>query len=141
MTRSGLITALAVVQLLIGAVWLSIAFYLLSLMGSPEIANDQGAMQGLRIGALSIGVFAVPTLISAVGLWKAMPWGRWLAVAIYALTLCALLYSAIFEHDPMDGSDITMAIVFAVLLVVFSLPAVGRQLRPSSQRSAISTPQ
>ena len=140
MTRSGLITALAVVQLLIGAVWLSIAFYLLSLTGSPEIANDQGAMQGLRIGALSIGIFAVPTLISAIGLWKIMQWGRWLAAAVYAVTLCALLYSPVIEHDPMDGSDITMAIVFAVLLIVFSLPAVGKQLKPGSQHSAVGVP-
>jgi uncharacterized membrane protein (DUF2068 family) len=129
MTRSGLITALAIVQLLIGAVWLSIAFYLLALMRSPEIAHDQGALQGLRIGFVSIIIFAVPTLISAVGLWKVRPWGRWLAITFYALTLCALLYSPVFEHDPMDGSDITMTIVFAVLLVLFSLPQVGRELK------------
>ena len=137
MTRSGLITALAVVQLLIGAVWLSLAFYLLSLMSSPEIANDQGAMQGLRRASLSIGIFAVPTLISAVGLWKVKRWGRWLAIALYALTLCALFYGPVFEHDPMDGSDITMSIVFAVLLIVFSLPAVGRQLKAGNQHPAV----
>ena len=137
MTRSGLITALAVVQLLIGAVWLSMAFYLLSLMGSPEIANDQGALQGLRIGFVSILIFAVPTLISALGLWKVKPWGRWLAIVFYALTLCALLYSPVFEHDPMDGSDIVMTIVFAVLLVVFSLPQIGRQLKQSSRPSGV----
>src|SRR5215813_851524 len=108
-------------------------------MSSPEIANDQGAMQGLRRASLSTGIFAVPTLISAVGLWKVRRWGRWLAIALYALTLCALLYSPVFEHDPMDGSDITMSIVFAVLLIVFSLPAVGRQLGSGTQRSAVST--
>jgi uncharacterized membrane protein (DUF2068 family) len=137
MTRSGLITALAIVQLLIGAVWLSIAFYLLALMRSPEIAHDQGALQGLRIGFVSIIIFAVPTLISAVGLWKVRPWGRWLAITFYALTLCALLYSPVFEHDPMDGSDITMTIVFAVLLVLFSLPQVGRELKRSNQPSGV----
>lgn len=138
MSRSGLITALAVVQLLIGAVWLSIAFYLLSLMRSPEIANDQGALQGLRIGFVSIVLFAVPTLISAIALWKVKPWGRWLAIAVYVMWLCALLYSPVVEHDTMDGSDITMAIVFGVLLVVFSLPQVGRQFGKSTRRSAVS---
>jgi uncharacterized membrane protein (DUF2068 family) len=141
MSRSGLITALAVVQLLIGAVWLSIAFYLLALMRSPEIANDPGALQGLRIGFVSIVVFAVPTLISAIALWKVRQWGRWLAIAVYALTLCALLYSPVFEHDTMDGSDITMSIVFAVLIVVFSLPQIGRQFRMSSPQSAVSIPE
>ena len=139
MTRAGLITALAVVQLLIGAVWLSIAFYLLSLTQSPEIAHDQGALQGLRIGFVSILIFAVPTLISAIGLWKVKPWGRWVAIGMYALTLCALLYSPVFEHDPMDGSDIAMTIAFAVLLIVFSLPAVGRHLGRSTQQSTINT--
>ena len=138
MTRSGLITALAVVQLLIGAVWLSIAFYLLALMRSPEIANDQGALQGLRIGFVSIVIFAVPTLISAIALWKVKQWGRWLAITVYAITLCALLYGPIVDHDTMDGSDFTMAIVFAVLLVVFSLPQIGRQFRTSTQQSALS---
>jgi len=136
--RTGLITALAIVQLLIGAVWLAIAFYLLSLMRSPEIANDPGALQGLRIGFISIVVFAVPTLISSFALWKVKPWGRWLAIAVYAITLCTLLYGPIADHDTMDGSDITMAIVFAVLLVVFSLPQIGRQLKPSTQQSAVS---
>ena len=139
MTRSGLITALAIVQLLIGAVWLAIAFYLLSLMSSPEIANDQGAIEGLRIGFISIIIFAVPTLISAIGLWKVKAWGRWLAIAAYAITLCALLYGPVAEHDTMDGSDVTMAIVFAVLLVLFALPPVGRQLKKSTQQSALST--
>jgi|SRR5256885_16190986 len=138
MTRSGLITALAVVQLLIGAVWLSIAFYLLALMRSPEIANDQGALQGLRIGFISIVIFAVPTLVSAIALWKVQRWGRWLAIAVYAMTLCALLYGPIIDHDSLDGSDITIAIVFAVLLVAFSLPAVGKDLRKSTQQSALS---
>ena len=138
-TRTGLITALAIVQLLIGAVWLAIAFYLLSLMRSPEIANDPGALQGLRIGFISIVIFAVPTLISSFGLWKVKPWGRWLAIAVYAITLCALLYGPIADHDTMDGSDITMAIVFAVLLAVFSLPQIGRQLKRSIQHSAFGT--
>ena len=138
MTRPGLITALTVVQLMIGAVWLSIAFYLLALTRSPEIANDQGALQGLRIGFVSILIFAVPTLISAVGLWKVKRWGRWLAIVFYTLTLCGLLYSPIFEHDPMDGSDIVMTIVFAVLLIVFSLPAVGRQLKKNNQQSVVN---
>jgi uncharacterized membrane protein (DUF2068 family) len=137
-TRSGLITALAIVQLLIGAVWLSIAFYLLSLMRSPEIANDQGALQGLRIGFLSIIIFAVPTLISSAALWKVRAWGRWLAIAVYGITLSALLYGPIAEHDTMDGSDITVSIVFAVLLVLFALPQVGRQLKKSIQQSAVS---
>jgi hypothetical protein len=66
------------------------------------------------------------------------PWGRWLAIVFYALTLCGLLYSPIFEHDPMDGSDIVMTIVFGALLIVFSLPAVGRQLGRSNQRSAVN---
>ena len=137
MPRSGLITALAVVQLSVGAVWLAIAFYLLSLMSSPEIANDPGALQGLRIGFISIAIFAVPTLISAIALWKVKAWGRWLAIAVYAITLCALLYGPVFEHDTMDGSDVTMTIVFAVLLVLFALPQIGRQLKPSSQPSAL----
>lgn len=138
MTRPGLITALAIVQLLIGAVWLSIAFYLLSLTRSPEIANDQGALQGLRIGFLSVIIFALPTLISSIALWRVKPWGRWLAIAVYGITLSALLYGPIAEHDTMDGSDVTMAIVFAVLLVLFALPPVGRQLKKSSQQSAAS---
>lgn len=137
-TRTGLITALAIVQLLLGAVWLAIAFYLLSLMRSPEIANDPGALQGLRIGFISIVIFAVPTLISSFALWKVKPWGRWLAIAVYAITLCTLLYGPIADHDTMDGSDITMAIVFAVLLVLFALPQVGRQLKPNTPQSAVS---
>ena len=134
MKRSGLITALAVVQLLIGAVSLSIALYLLALMRSPEIANDQGALQGLRIASVSIAIFAVPTLISAIAIWQLRRWGQWLSITLYAMTVCALLYSPVIEHDPMDGSDITMTVIFVGLLIVFSLPQVGRQLRKSSQQ-------
>jgi hypothetical protein len=41
----------------------------------------------------------------------------------------------------MDGSDITMTVVFAVLLVLFSLPQVGRELKNSNQHSAVGTRQ
>ena len=137
MKRSGLITALAGVQLLIGSLSLSIALYLLDLIRNPEIANDQAALQVVRIFTRNVIIFTVPTLISAIGIWKVKRWGRWLAIMLYAVTVLVLLYGPVFEHETIEGSDIPRIVIIITLLVLFSLPAVGREFKRSTQQSAL----
>ena len=140
MRRSGLITVLAVLQLVAGLFFAATAIYLIAETRNPEILKSQdavGAVYGLKFTALAVSILAIPNFLAGIGLWRVQPWGRWLAVAINAVTLATLLYDPIFEHERMDLDDIWIAAVFAALLIVFLLPVVGKHLR--SQQSAAKT--
>jgi uncharacterized membrane protein (DUF2068 family) len=133
--RSGLITVLAILQLVAGLFFAGTAIYLIAETRNPEILKSQdavGAVYGLKFAALAVSILAIPNFLAGIGLWRVKAWGRWLAVAINAVTLATLLYEPIFEHARMDLDDIGTALVFAGMLILFLLPVVGRHLRNDS---------
>lgn len=136
MKRTGLITVLAILQMLAGLSFAGIAIYLAIYLvaqtrnsGVLKPQEAAGAIYGYKVAALAVSIVAVPNFLAGIGLWRMKPWGRWLAVAINGFTLATLLYGPIFEHESMDLADILTASTFAALLILFLLPVVGRHLR------------
>ncbi len=126
MKRSPLITAVNVMQLLLGLLYTGLTIYLLVLTRSREILAGLDAsdtVYGLRIGALVLGVPALLTLIGVWGLWKRQLWGWVLSVATDVVVLAVLVYSVIDENN-REGDEIALALGFVIPVVLLLLPRV-----------------
>lgn len=130
MRRSGWVTGVTVIQLLLGFTLLGGSIYLLVLARSPEIVNDKDgteAAHGLRIAAGLCAPLAVIYFASVCGLWKDKLWGWWLGFLLNLAAAGTLAYSVMddgWSHS--DANDIALPIVFIILLALFVIPAVRR---------------
>jgi uncharacterized membrane protein (DUF2068 family) len=130
MKRSGWVTGVTVIQLLVALTLGGGTIYLLVLARSPEILNDKDgaeAAHGLRIAAAICAPLALIYLASVFGLWKDKLWGWWLGFLLNLAAAGTLVYSVIddgWSHS--DATDIALPVVFIVLLALFVIPAVRR---------------
>jgi MFS family permease len=130
MRRSGWVTGVTVIQLLVALTLAGGAIYLLVLTRSPEILNDKDeaeAAHGLRIAAAICAPLALIYLASVYGLWKDKLWGWWLGFLLNLAAAGTLVYSVIddgWSHS--DATDIALPVAFIVLLALFVIPAVRR---------------
>lgn len=128
MKRPGVVTAVNVVQVLLGLVLAGTTLYLIKLTRSKEILaepDSADAVHGLLIGALVIGIPAVITLIAVLGLWKGRFWGWVLSLATDVGMLGVLVYSMVDDNE-MDTEMFVLAAGFIVPLVLLLLPAVRK---------------
>lgn len=126
MKRSALITAVNVMQMLLGLLYTGLTIYLLVLTRSREILAEPDAsdtLYGLRIGALVLGVPSLLTLIGVGGLWKRRLWGWVLSLATDVGVLAVLVYDLIDENS-REGDEIALAAGFVVPVVLLLLPRV-----------------
>ena len=124
MKRPALITAVNMLQLLLGLLLAGLSIYMLGLTRSAESLADPdstGTIQGLLIGAGVLGIPALITLIAAWGLWKGRFWGWALSLATDVGVLAVLVYHAWGESDP-DGDEVALAAGFVVPVVLLLLP-------------------
>ena len=130
MKRSGWVTGVTVIQLLLALTLLGATIYLLVLARSPEILNDKDgaeAAHGLRIAAAICAPLGLIYFASLLGLWKDKLWGWWLGLLLNLTAAGTLIFSVIddgWKHS--DAEDIALPIVFIVLLALFLVPAVRR---------------
>jgi uncharacterized membrane protein (DUF2068 family) len=130
MKRSGWVTGVTVIQLLLALTLLGGTIYLLVLARSPEILNAKDgaeAAHGLRIAAGLCAPLAVIYFVSVLGLWKDKLWGWWLGFLLNLAAGGTLVFSVIddgWSHS--DATDIALPVVFTVLLVLYVIPAVRR---------------
>jgi hypothetical protein len=142
MRRSGWVTGVTVIQSLLGFTLLGGTIYLLVLARSPEIVNDKDgaeAAHGLRIAAGLCAPLALMYFASVYGLWKDQRWGWWLGFSLNLAAAGTLVYSVIddgWSHS--DATDITLPVVFLVLLALFVIPAVRRHCLGDSKQEAVT---
>lgn len=128
MRRSGWVTGVTVIQLLVALTLAGGTIYLLALARSPEILNDKDGAQaahGLRIAAGLCGPLALIYFASVYGLGKDKLWGWWLGFLLNLAAAGTLAYSVIddgWSHS--DATDIALPVAFIVLLALFVIPAV-----------------
>jgi hypothetical protein len=127
--RSPLITAVIVLQLLLGLLLAVLTGYLLALTRARETLADSDAAEtihGLLVGAAVLGVPALITLAAVWGLWKRRFWGWLLSLATDVGMLGVLFYSIIDDRDfDLDMIALTAACLVPAILLL--LPQV-RQL-------------
>jgi uncharacterized membrane protein (DUF2068 family) len=132
MKRSGWVTGVTVIQLLLALTLLGVTIYLLVLARSPEILNERDgdgaeAAHGLRIAAGICAALALIYLVAVYGLWKDKLWGWWLGFLLNLAAGVTLVFSVIddgWSHS--DATDIALPVVFIVLLALYVIPAVRR---------------
>ena len=130
MKRSGWVTGVTVIQLLLPLTLLGVTIYLLVLARSPEILNEKDgadAAHGLRIAAGLCAPLALIYFASVYGLWRDKLWGWWLGFLLNLAAAGTLVYSVIddgWSHS--DATDIALPVVFIVLLGLLVMPAVRR---------------
>jgi uncharacterized membrane protein (DUF2068 family) len=128
MKRPTLVTVTIVVQLLLGLVLAGISIYLFVLTRSAETLSEPDAadtVRGLLIGAGVLGVPAVITLVSVIGLWKRRFWGWVLAFATNVGMLAVMVYSMVGDGD-RDTDEIAITAGITIVLALLLLPAVRK---------------
>ncbi|MBZ5655169.1 MAG: hypothetical protein LAO56_07800 [Acidobacteriia bacterium] len=130
MKRSGWVTGVTVIQLLLALTLLGVTIYLLVLARSPEILNEKDgaeAVHGLRIAAAICAPLALIYFASVLGLWKNKLWGWWVGFLVNLAAAGTLAYSVIDDGwKNSDAEDIALPVVFIVLLVLLVIPAVRK---------------
>jgi uncharacterized membrane protein (DUF2068 family) len=115
--------------------------FLLWLTRSPEVLKNKDAAQavyGLKAGALAVGLFAVPVIAGAVGLWMRKRWARWVAAIPNVVFVVAMLWDPMFEGERIDSEDAIMIATFVAFTVLLLLPALGRAVRQNTAAPAAS---
>lgn len=136
MKRSGLITGVTVLQLLLGLLYVGASIFLLFLIRSP--ATRQGydpaaAIWGLKVAASVTGPLALLALVGAYGMRKDRPWGWWVSFLIDFGVASALVFSVIDDGwKNLDPELIILALVFLTPVVWLLLPGVRTFYRGSS---------
>jgi hypothetical protein len=125
MPRPRLITALSLIQAALALVF-GFGIVNLSFVAQQE-AHDADAVRGILIGMAACGVFAFASLVAALGLWLQLRWGRWVALA--SLTTAVLGFAVgFYDEGGWDWEVLPWLIPFVGLLILYSLPRVGRAL-------------
>jgi hypothetical protein len=125
MPRPRLITALSLIQALLALVFIG-GVVNLSFVAQQE-AHDADAVRGILIGMAACGVFAFASVVAALGLWLQLRWGRWVALA--SLTTAVLGFAiGFYDEGTWDWDVLPWLIPFGGLVILYSLPRVGRAL-------------
>lgn len=131
MQRPPLITALSLLEIVIGLLYAASVPYMWMLAKSVATASgtDAGAAMGLKSGAAMVAALSVISLVAGVALWKTRSWGRWLAIAANGFMFVLMLYG-LFDDGlkNIDMDDVMVTLVYGALTIPFLLPAVGRRL-------------
>ena len=124
---------LAWLMIALGAIYAFSVPLLLYLTTTPDVTQDKDAAEaihGLRIGAISCAVLALPTLISGVKLFKRRRWAYWLAVANLGMSTVALAAGTVVNFH-IDRESFWVFFVFLVVFIFAVLPATRRELKES----------
>lgn len=141
--KPAVVVVVVVLQTIFTAVLICGAVYLGFLIRSapagktPEETRE--ILFGLKIAAWGAALCAVPVLLACWAMWRNRRWGWWVAVVFYLISLAAMLYGPVIEHEDVDTDDMAVAAVFFVLIVLLFLPPVlrfylrGMQANPAKE--------
>ena len=120
-------------MILLGLIYVISVPRLLYLATTPEITQGDdadSAIMGLRIGAVSCAVLAVPTLLGGIKLLQRRRWAYWLVIADLALCVVGLGIGA-FEDFRIEWTVFCFFVAFLAVLVIAILPGTRRELSAS----------
>ena len=86
----------------------------------------------MLIGMAACGIFAFASVVAALGLWLQLRWGRWIALASLGTSVIAFALG-LYDDGDWEWAVLPFLIVFIGLLVLYSLPRVGRALYRDSK--------
>ena len=136
MKRSGLITGITLMQLLLGLLCVGVSIYLLFLIRSPQIRQTHdavAAIRGLKVAAGIIGPPGLLALVGAYGMCKDRLWGWWVSLLVDFGVASVLAYSVIDDGwKNLDSELNLLTLGFAIPVVLLLLPGVRRYYRRSS---------
>jgi len=130
MKRSGRITGVTIMQLLIALLLVGLCAYLLLLARFPQTrpgSDPASAVWGLEIAAGTIAPFASFALVGAYGMWRDRLWGWWLAFLADGIFAGVLMYCV--ADDGWNNADPELIVSTALCLVpviLLLLPPVRR---------------
>src|SRR3954464_10967094 len=120
-------------MILLGVIYVVSVPRLLYLATTPEITQGddaEDAIMGLRIGAVSCAVLAVPTLLGGIKLLQRRKRAYWLVVADLALCVLGLALGT-FEDFSIEWTVFWFLLVFVLVFAVALLPSTRRELSTS----------
>jgi hypothetical protein len=129
--RAPRLKIVAWLMILLGLIYVGTVPYLLYLTTTPEITQDKDAMEaidGMRIGALSCAVIAVPTLLAGVKLLQRRKWAYWLVIANLALTVAALAFGTFADFSSIEWDALWVLLVFFAVFIFALLSSTRREL-------------
>jgi hypothetical protein len=140
MKRSPWITAVTVIQLLLGLTLAGVSVYLLVLTKSPEILGEKDAadtVHGLHIAAAILSPLALAYFLSVLGLWKGKLWGWWIAFLLNLASAGSFVYSLIDDGwKGSDASDKALTAGSVAIVLLFIVPVVRKYYWNSRERKA-----
>ena len=140
MKRSGLITGVTTMQLLMALLLVGLCAYLFFLARSPETrqaSDPSAAVWGLEVAAGIIAPFASLALAGAYGMWRDRLWGWWLSFLADAIFAGVLVYSVIDDGWSNADTELVICTVVSLLpVILLLLPSVRRFYRAASQPPA-----
>jgi hypothetical protein len=135
MSRPRSVTAVITIHAVATMALIGLCVYLLWLTHSPEILSDKdaaSAIQGLKIGALILGIPAALWIPGIYAMWKRRRWGWWLTLITGLGTASVFVYSMIDDGwKAVDPEDASANAAFAILPILLLLPKVRRYYRHS----------
>ena len=133
MNRPPTVIAVITIHLLATIALVGLCLYLLWLTHSPEILSDKdapSAIQGLKIGALILGIPAVLWIPGIYAMWKRKRWGWCLTLITGLGTASVFVYSMIDDGwKALDPEDASVTAAFAILPLLLLLPRVRKYYR------------
>ena len=133
MSQSRSVTAVIIIHAVATIALIGLCVYLLELTHSPEILSDKDAattIQGLKIGALILGIPALLWIPGIYAMWKRKRWGWWLTLITGLGTASVFVYSTIDDGwKGLDPEDASVTAAFAILPLVLLLPQVRKYYR------------
>ena len=118
MKRSGRITGVTIMQLLIALLLVGLCAYLLLLARFPQTrpgSAPASAVWGLEIAAGTIAPFASLALVGSYGMWRDRLWGWWLAFLADGIFAGVLMYCV--ADDGWNNADPELIVSTAIFLV------------------------
>ena len=140
MKRPPSVTGAITIHFLATFTLIGLSVYLLWLARSPDILNDKdavSAIQGLKIGALILGIPAVLWMPGLFGMWKRKSWGWWLTLITGLGTASVFVYSMIADGwNALDRDDAAVTAVFVIFPLLLLLPPVRKYYRHNQSDSS-----
>jgi hypothetical protein len=130
MSQSRPVTAVIIIHAVATIALIGLCVYLLWLTHSPEILSDEdaaSAIQGLKIGALILGIPVVLWIPGLYAMWKGKRWGWWLTLITGLCTASVLVYSIIDDGwKAIDPDDVAVTAAFTIPPLLLFLPQVRK---------------
>src|SRR3954470_11376109 len=117
-------------MIVLGAIYVVSVPRLLYLTTTPGITQGddaEDAIMGLRIGALSCAVLAVPTLLGGFKLLKGRRWTYWLVIGNLAFCVFGFAMGT-FEDFKIEWTVFWFLLMFLAVLVFALMPSTRREL-------------